>query len=96
MVVYTYNYTAIITDAYIETNEDLRSSNNVKLGAEISRYVRLWVYRLPFCGAKMRQWNAEKVKAVYGTNLAKSRSAPHESTRQSRYLVSFDSYHEQS
>ena len=34
----------------------------------------------------MRQWNAEKVKAVYGTNLAKSRSAPHESTRQSRWL----------
>ena len=87
MVVYTYNDTAIITDAYIETNEDLRSSNNVKLGAEISRYVRLWAYRLPFCGATMRQRNAENAKRVYNANITQSRSASsHVSTRQSRWL----------
>ena len=82
----TMKCTAIITDAYIETNEVLQSSNNVKLGAEISRYVRLWAYRLPFCGAKMRQRNAENAKKMYNANITESKNAPHVSTRQSRWL----------
>ena len=85
----TTTTTAIITEAYVETSEDLESStsNTAKLGVEISRYVRLWVYSLPFCGSKVRQRNAKKVKAVYGTNISqKGGNAPQESTRQSRWL----------